>query len=165
MNVAPTDLALFCVSIVTCSYCFVLNRRLQSLRDSKTGLASTIESLSGTIGSLHASTERTRNEAKQLAEMLSTEIKRARDVTGTLSAETQKAETRQAALLSDLDGSYQHLAASLWGVVDESRTSIAELSELLAELRALRQHADTDDGRPAEDTQRGQADPALEELF
>jgi|GEM_PF-2656213 len=165
MDVAPTDIALFFVSIVTCTYCFILNRKLKAIRDSKSGLASTIEDLSGSIASLHKTTERTSAEAKFLANLLGTEISRANEANAKLAKTTTEAEARHARMISDLHESYRQLSASLRGVVEESQVSISELNQLIGRLGPSEsRNGPKSAGTAKED---GQADQnyALEDLF
>lgn len=165
MDIAPTDIALFFVSIVTCTYCFILNRKLKAIRDSRSGLASTIEDLSGSIASLHKTTERTSAEAKFLANLLGTEISRANEANAKLAKTTTETEARHARMISDLHDSYRQLSASLRGVVEESQVSISELNELIGRLSLPEsRNGPKPEGTAKED---GQADQnyALEDLF
>ena len=165
MDIAPTDIALFFVSIVTCTYCFILNRKLKAIRDSRNGLASTIEELSGSIASLHKTTERTSAEAKFLANLLGTEISRAIEANAKLTRTTTEAEARHARMISDLHESYRQLSASLRGVVEESQVSISELSELIESLGRSVSRKAPDSAGTAREERQADNNYALEDLF
>ena len=71
MNFEPTDIAIVLVSFAACVYCFVLNRRLKALQNTKDGLGATIMAMSKSIAAMSNSTQETRSHVGEMAVRLS----------------------------------------------------------------------------------------------
>ena len=57
MPIQATDIAIILVSFAACVYCFVLNRRLKALQDTRDGLGATIMAMSKSIAAMSNSTK------------------------------------------------------------------------------------------------------------
>lgn len=75
MQIAPIDIALLLVAIVAGTYCFLLNRRLKALHDTRDGMGVTIQALSETISKMHAVTDASGQQARAMAEALELQMR------------------------------------------------------------------------------------------
>lgn len=84
--------------VVTISYCFIVNRKLESLRSDKSDLRAIIRDLYGATGHAEQAFGTLRNTTDSVEHTLGEQIARAQKVEKSLSADLQRAE----ALLSKL---------------------------------------------------------------
>jgi len=68
MQIAPIDIALLLVALVAGGYCFLLNKRLKTLQDTREGMGATIQALSDTISKMNGVTEASGQQARAMAE-------------------------------------------------------------------------------------------------
>ncbi len=80
MQIAPIDIVLLLVALAACGYCFMLNRRLRALHDTRKGVGAAILALSDTISKMNTVSEASNRQAKTAAEALELQMRLAREL-------------------------------------------------------------------------------------
>ena len=151
MTVEPTDIAIVLVSLAACVYCFVLNRRLKALQNTKDGLGATITAMSKSIAAMSSSTQDTRAHVSEMTLRLSRLLEEANqtcarieDLQASLERTKQDAEDRVTAAQAEL-GTLMRI------ILDQSKTRVMEITEMMHQMRELTDgvQADLDSAHPA----------------
>ncbi len=106
MQIAPIDIALLLVAVVAGSYCFLLNKRLKALQDTREGMGATIQALSDTISKMNGVTEASGQQARAMAEALDLQMRQTKTLSERMErlvADGQRTTTQLADQLARLD--------------------------------------------------------------
>ncbi|MEL6831205.1 MAG: hypothetical protein AAFO63_13830 [Pseudomonadota bacterium] len=146
MIVDPTDIAILLVSGAACVYCFVLNRRLKALQDTKNGLGATIMALTKSIADMSAKTKQTRVQADDIATRLTQSMLEAEAARLKLQEMTDMMQSSHTEATAEVRAAQVELSTMMRDVVAQSRDRIMEMTMLMREMRALSEqvHPDPD---------------------
>lgn len=137
IQVEPTDIAIILVSLAACVYCFVLNRRLKALQNTKDGLGATIVAMSKTIAAMSSSTQETRSHVSEMSLRLSRQLDEAQQVCTRIeqlqaSLEQTKKDTEDRVIASQAE-----LGTLMRIILDQSKTRVMEMTSMMEQLRHL----------------------------
>jgi regulator of replication initiation timing len=141
MNFEPTDIAIVLVSFAACVYCFVLNRRLKALQNTKDGLGATIMAMSKSISAMSSSTQETRSHVGEMAIRLSSLIEEANKTCLRMEALQLTLEGTQQNAVDQVTATQTELGIMMRIILDQSKTRIMEMTTLMQRLRDLTEAA------------------------
>ncbi|MEQ8320726.1 MAG: hypothetical protein RH946_10715 [Rhodospirillales bacterium] len=141
MNFEPTDIAIVLVSFAACVYCFVLNRRLKALQNTKDGLGATIMAMSKTIAAMSNSTQETRSQVGEMAIRLSSLMEEANQTCIRLENLQTTLEATQQNAVDQVTATQTELGIMMRIILDQSKTRIMEMTTLMQRLRDLTEAA------------------------
>ncbi|MCA8902651.1 MAG: hypothetical protein KDA53_15535 [Hyphomonas sp.] len=136
-SVEPTDIAIILVSLAACAYCFVLNRRLKALQNTKDGLGATIVAMSKSIAAMNASTQDTRTHVSEMTLRLARQLEDANQMCARLEALQAKLEKTQSDAVERVTSTQAELGTMLRIILDESKSRILEITSMMHDLRVL----------------------------
>jgi len=142
MLVDPTDIAILLVSGAACLYCFVLNRRLKALQDTKNGLGATIMALTKSIADMSSKTQQTRHQADDIATRLTQSMLEAEAARLKLQEMTEMMQSSHAEATAEVRAAQVELSTMMRDVVAQSRDRIMEMTGLMREMRELSERAE-----------------------
>lgn len=102
MPVAPIDIALLLVALVASAYCFLLNRRLRALHDTREGMGNTILALSETISKMNSVTEASGRQARSMAEALDLQMRKTKALSEKMEQLVSRGEETSKVLASQI---------------------------------------------------------------
>ncbi len=137
MNFEPTDIAIVLVSFAACVYCFVLNRRLKALQNTKDGLGATIMAMSKSIAAMSNSTQETRSHVGEMAVRLSSLLQDANQTCERLESLQASLEATQKNAVDQVTATQTELGIMMRIILDQSKTRIMEMTTLMQRLRDL----------------------------
>ncbi|MEH6411498.1 MAG: hypothetical protein V7741_13300 [Hyphomonas sp.] len=137
MNFEPTDFAIVLVSLAACVYCFVLNRRLKALQNTKDGLGATIMAMSKSIAAMSSSTQETRSHVGEMAIRLSSLLEEANRTCERLENLQTSLEATQQNAVDQVTATQTELGIMMRIILDQSKTRIMEMTTLMQRLRDL----------------------------
>jgi prefoldin subunit 5 len=137
MTIQPTDIALVVISLVACTYCFLLGRRLKALQNNKDGLGATIKAFTRATAEISAATQQTCQRAGQQATVLSNLIKDAETVCSKLKITAAETEHRLSSAAQASEDASRKIEDHLEGILSDAREQNAELTKLTEQMRVL----------------------------
>lgn len=150
MMVDPTDIAILLVSGAACIYCFVLNRRLKALQDTKNGLGATIMALTKSIADMSSKTQQTRVQADDIATRLTQSMLEAEAARLKLQEMTELMQASHSEATADVQAAQVELSTMMRDVVAQSRDRIMEMTVLMRQMRELADQVDPEQDKSAE---------------
>jgi methyl-accepting chemotaxis protein len=149
MTIQATDIAILLVSFAACVYCFVLNRRLKALQNTKDGLGAMIVAMSKSISAMTSSTKETRSQVGEMAARLATQLEDAKQTCARLEALQASLEATQKDTVEQVTASQAELSTMMRIILDQSKTRVMEMNRVMNQLRELTEQTD-EDYRPLE---------------
>lgn len=137
MPIGLSDIALFLISFVACGYCIVLSRRLKALQDTKDGLGATIVAFNDSMAALSATTGQSRKHVTDLANQLPPLIQQANAACKKVEETTRTLETKDEIIIARVERTHRELDNSMRALLEETRRSVTELTELSARAQKL----------------------------
>ncbi len=144
MPVQATDIAIILVSFAACAYCFVLNRRLKALQDTRDGLGATIMAMSKSIAAMSSSTKETRSHVGEMAARLATQLEDAKQTCARLEELKVSLEATQKDAVDQVTASQAELSTMMRIILDQSKTRIMEMNRVMQDMREMTEAADED---------------------
>lgn len=137
MTIEATDIAIILVSFAACVYCFVLNRRLKALQNTRDGLGATIMAMSKSISAMSNSTKETRSQVGEMAARLATQLEDARRTCARLEALKASLEETQKDTVDQVTAAQAELSTMMRIILDQSKTRVMEMNRVMAEMRDM----------------------------
>lgn len=137
MNIQPTDVAIFLVSFAACIYCIVLSQRLKALQNTKNGLGATITALSTSIAQMTSTTQDTRVRVESMATRLAHLIAEADKTCQKLEQTITSVDLVKASATDEVHNAQMDLYAMMRNVLDQSKERMAEMNDLMNQMRTL----------------------------
>ncbi|KCZ92207.1 DUF6468 domain-containing protein [Hyphomonas johnsonii] len=137
MNFEPTDIVIVLVSLAACAYCFVLNRRLKALQNTKDGLGATIMAMSKSISAMSSSTQETRSHVGEMATRLQRQLDEANQMCKRLETLKAELETTQQNAVDQVTATQTELGIMMRIILDQSKTRVMDMTNMMQQLRDL----------------------------
>lgn len=144
MPIQATDIVIILISFAACIYCFVLNRRLKALQDTKDGLGATIMAMSKSVAAMSSSTRETRSHVGEMASRLAMQLEDAKQTCIRLEELKASLEATQKDAVDQVTASQAELGTMMRIILDQSKTRIIEMNRVMQQLRELTEAADED---------------------
>ncbi|KCZ87466.1 hypothetical protein [Hyphomonas jannaschiana] len=144
MQIQATDIAIILVSFAACVYCFVLNRRLKALQDTRDGLGATIMAMSKSIAAMSNSTRETRSHVGEMAARLATQLEDAKQTCARMEELKASLEASQKDAVDQVTASQAELSTMMRIILDQSKTRIMEMNRVMHDMREMTEAADED---------------------
>ena len=144
MPIQATDIVIILISFAACIYCFVLNRRLKALQDTKDGLGATIMAMSKLVAAMSSSTRETRSHVGEMAARLAMQLEDAKQTCIRLEELKASLEATQKDAVDQVTASQAELGTMMRIILDQSKTRIIEMNRVMQQLRELTEAADED---------------------
>lgn len=137
MSFEITDIVIILVSFATCGYCFVLNRRLKALQNTKNGLGATIVAMTKSISTMSASTQETRLQVRGMVTQLSKMLDDAHTSCARMEALKLELERSGKESISQAMATQTELNMMMRIVLDQSKLQASEMKTLMQQARDL----------------------------
>lgn len=137
MNFEITDIVIILVSFAACGYCFVLNRRLKALQNTKDGLGATIVAMTKSISTMSASTQETRLQVGDMVTRLSKMLDDAHASCARMEALKLELAKSGKESISQAMATQTELNMMMRIVLDQSKLQASEMKKLMQQARDL----------------------------
>jgi len=137
MNFEITDIVIILVSFAACGYCFVLNRRLKALQNTKDGLGATIVAMTKSISVMSASTHETRLQVGDMVTRLSKMLDEATVACRRMEELKLALETSGKDSIDQAKSTQTELNMMMRIVLDQSKNRANEMMTLMQQARDL----------------------------